>query len=72
MSNDAISETEMKNTSEHIHHDNVVIEFISLNNDSSAQKDEKLVVKVIGINYGIQYPPSQNIAHNCVDVEIIS
>ena len=57
LSNDAISETEIENISEHIHHGNVGVEFISLNNDSSARKNDKLGEKENGINYNHPGPP---------------
>jgi len=65
-------ETEIENISEHIHHGNVVVEFILLNNDSSTRKNEKSGVKENGITYDSCDPPFQNIADNCVDVEFIS
>ena len=42
LSNDAISETEIENILEHIHHGNVGVEFILINKDSSARKNDKL------------------------------
>ena len=69
--NDIISETEIENILEHIHYGNVGVEFISHNNDSSAQKNDKLGEKGNGINYNHPDPPSQNIADNCVDVKFI-
>ena len=72
MSNNAISKTDIENISEHVHDGNVVVEFISLNNDSSTRKNDNLGVKENGINYNSRDPPSQNLAENCVDVEFIS
>ena len=59
LSNDAISETDIENISEHIDDGNVGVEFILLNNDSSARKNDKLGVKENDINYDSRDPSSK-------------